>query len=249
MTPPIGAARAGLRSRVGATPGSALYQYQLVERSNSTIIEQLTGANATAVGVTNVSGSWTAGYAESGDGVDDRIEFPSELGTWLESSQNKWFAVTVQADPANLESFNTLFGFSDTDQNPNEDYFVDDPDGDGTINWRVAGSDGSVDQVVSDNPVLDGTKKRLVFQRAGPDANSMEIYANATQISTTVDSAQGFNGSFDSTQINPFGLSRNDSRTFAKQMQATVDNWIFGQQGTTLTASEIADDYQNQPWS
>jgi len=228
-------------------PDSSLYHIPISQRSNSTIVEELENQNLTAQGTTNVTGNWEDGYAEDAEN-GGYIELPSAYLSWLESSQNKWMAMTLDANPPNISDEEGFFGFVDTNQSPTEFWQVNDPNGDGTIRWTTRGNDGSKDRIITDNPVLDGTKKRIVLQRTGPTANDMEIWVNGSEAATTVQSAQGFNGTFDTT-FNPLVLTVTVDGSPFGSTDSAVDNLIFGQQGTTLAQSDIELEYQAQPWS
>jgi len=230
-------------------PDSALYRYPIFERSSSTIEESINNEDATANGTTNVSGNWIEGYAESGDGSSGYIESPAALATWLETTQNQWVAMTINPDPSASVQNDTIFGFADTGVDPTEEWNITDIDGDGRLRWRIAGSDGSIADIQTDNVVIDGNPHRLLVQRSGPSASDMEISVDGGEVDTSVLSSGTFNGAYDSTNSLPYWLASHLNGSPGRHLQSIIDNLIFGQLGTTLSASQIQDDYDAQPWS
>lgn len=253
MSPPVGAARAGVvGSQTSDIPDSALYHYPILERSDSTIVEELSNKDATANGVTNSSGTWYEGYAEDGDGTDDYIAFPTAISDWIETAQNQWVAFTVNVDPSNLGTGdNPILGANDTAESPSELWIIGDFDGDGVLKWDYSGSDGDRQLVETGSAVLDGSKHRIVCQRTGVTASDMEIWVDGSEVSTSIafEEGDGFNGSFSSTRMDPYAIARKSDGSASDFVQTAIDNALFGELGTILSASEIQDDYSNQPWS
>jgi hypothetical protein len=240
--------RSELKNIGPVIPDSALYHYPILERSNSTIVEELANEDATANGVTNTQGNWLEGYAEVGDGVDDYISFPSAVFDWLNQTNSIWLAITVDANPSdtNYTSNDVIFGVANT--SVNDFWQIRDDAGGGGLEWLLNGGDDLQIGVRTDNSILDGNKHRLVFQLTdSTTANGLEIWVDGNEAPTTAFIDESYNAGL--TAMTPFGLARELDGSPDSHLPSSCDNWIFGQTGTTLTAQEIQNDYDAQPWS
>lgn len=237
-----------------ALPDSALYQYPIRERTggSTTIEEQLEDEDATANGTTNVSGSWWEGWAEDGDGSSDYIAFPAAIGNWIQNADAEWLAFTVDIGAGDI---NRLMGWDDATQSPSELWLVEDASisgstTDGMVYRLIDSGDNSI-VVETDNAVFDGSKHRFVIQRTGAAASDVEIWRDGSQEDTSIVSSGtttgSYSGSPDSDGV--FFLARSNEGSATDFSESAIDNIIFGERGTTLSSSEISDDYNNQPWS
>jgi len=226
-----------------AIPESSLYHLPIQKRANSTIDEVLENENATSQRTTNTQGDWWRDYAEDGDGGDNYIKLPSAYRSWLETTKDQWFILTV--DTSSSGRILSVFDGSGTTTK-----WAISALSDGSIRVDVQGDDGNRVAVETISTPLDGTKKRVGYQRTGEAASSFEIWVDGSQQNVTEDFDQGggWNGSL-STTYDPFIFARNDEGSANKNLNSAVDNIIFGQLGTTLTSAEFTKDYNNQPWS
>ena len=248
---PFGASRAGLMSvRRDAIPDSALLHFPFGERSDSTLVEELEGADGTAVGLTNISGDFRGGFAEDGDGTDDY----GDLGDW-----------SVVDFGADLDTtWTVLFTFKTTDD---EVYLFgarDDVEG-GATGFQVglgrgtggvgSGeleffiSDTNDDRLVisTDSAFNDGNKHRGAFVKRGNSASDLEIWIDGSEVSTTTHDDTGL-----TTTHNFSGLVASHARgrgdgSVNSPADSVIDNPIPC--GSDLTSSEIQDDHERQPWS
>ena len=232
-----------------AIPDSALYHYPFLERSNSTVVEELENEDATAQGTTNVSNNWWEGFAEDGDGTD-YIEFPQAISDWVapNNGQSRWLAFTLEGQPSANDN---IFSVQDTSPSPSENWRVRDSGSGGDLEIFLSDDNGDSLQVSTNSTVIGATgKHRVVCNLITLDGTTdVEIWVNGSETTTTVDRDGTFNGSFSSNRMDPILFGRTDNGSATPSYDGVVDNVILGQLGTTLSASEIQDDYDVQPWS
>jgi hypothetical protein len=228
-------------------PDSALYHYPILERSTNTIAEQLANEDATANGVTNTSGTWSEGYAEDADGTDDYISGPSAWTNWVENSDAGWIAFTLDADSGAI-SGSSVFAWADSGQSPSELWGISEaPNTTDGLVYDVQASDGNRVRVETSNAVFDGSKHRFVIQRSGASSSDVEFWRDASQQTTNIVESNTCNFSFNGTPT-PYFVAQNNNGADS-YLNTNIDNIIFGERGTTLSSTEIQDDYDNQPWN
>jgi len=247
MTPPIGSARAGLRSvPADAIPDSEANQ-KLVHRwylseDSPPFIDQIGTSDSTSVtGTTQVVGDWVDNAAREGDGVDDVIETTDWGG--FGSDMGNGFAIAFSVNVASTTTSYIPLGvvnstFSDT--------FLltalNGDDGDGTIRFTVQ-DDNNVTADVYAGSISANTNHRIVVNAPTTDASDMEIYQDQTQLSTTItqnNTASSFSNFSRPVTI----LARNKGGTIDAHTDGVVDDvCVFGD---SLTSTEATS--YNAPW-
>jgi len=215
--------------------------------ATGTATDSIGSANGTVNGVSSVSGTYQGGSAGDGDGTDDYIDVGT-LGSFG-SNLDTDFAISFTVDDlttsnrvAALGGVNIINGEGGPLVELNEpsaggvSLILQDETGDFYITDTSSG--GFVD---------DGAKHRVLLnktQNSGGGGN--DIYIDNTQVSTTVDLDQGFSSVSDFTApLYLFARSTNGTDEF--HTPGVLDDVIF--YGSSLSSSEISDDYNLQPWS
>ena len=246
ISPPVDAAYPSQRLRhagadyglgVISIPDSAIHQWKLDEGSGTTVADSVDNNDGTVNGATWVSGSWTGGFALNGDGTNDDIT----LTTLDNFGSNLYSDFTILFTVQTTDGGNTLYtagdfnvqGIAARGGRRNSS---------GTFDFAVRDDDGNYIETHHDG-IADGNKKRVAFVKRGNSKDDLEVWLNATQ--------SGEVGNFG-------GTIRNDFRNFntplrflssdgSRYLNGTVDNPII--YDTALSATEIQDDYNKQPWS
>jgi len=244
MTPPIGAARAGLRSVVDAIPDSAIHQWKFGEGSGDTLADSISSADATRVGPTWVSGTYVDGYALDGDATDDYNDHAT-LGTFgsiLDTDITIAFTIEGTDDSARLFGEGPNSGGTNQIQvNIGE---FDAPTGE--LNLFLRDDDGNdLSEVTTDASVTDGNKHRVVVVKTGNSAGGVQIYQDTTALSMSNQRDQGFSNVSDFTD-GLFSLAVNDGGVQGPY-GGIMDNLIIADD--SWSSSEIQDDYDQQPWT
>jgi len=232
-----------------AIPDSAILHYPFGGRSGSTLVEQLDGQDGTANGLTNVSGNYYVGHAESGDGTDDH----GELTTWgtfgsTYLTSDFGIAFTVEGANGSTEGFvGTRNGAAGN--NPQRFEL-------GWGNYANAGElefhlrdgdsqDGDI-AVNTDAAFNDGNKYRVFWRKTGNTASDVECYVNNTSesLTTVLD-----RGTFDNVSDfdNPlYTHAHYVDGSVSRFGDVTLDNLLVYD---SPTISDIQADYDIQPWS
>jgi len=229
-----------------AIPDSALLHFPFGERTDSTLVEELEGADGTANGLTNVSGDWWSGYAEDGDGTDDY----GDLSDWSEVSYpsrltSDWgLALTFQTTDDGVIPFGTQ------EDSNNQTFRLEmgvggTPSGEIGLFVRDASSQNA--QVFgTGQTVNDGNIHRLLIGGDGPAASDKVCYLDGSDV-TTVYTDEGDHNSFDPFVYNIYSHARNLQGSADLFTNITLDNII--PLGSKPTSQVAADDYNAQPWS
>ena len=230
---------------IDAIPDGAVLHYPFLERSDSTILEQIEGEDGTANGTTNVFGNWREGYAEDGDGSNDY----TLLTTWpqfLSTFFNDWtiFVTVNTTDGSGIICGS--FGSPNVQLN-----FGSPGAGDfstGEIEFLVTDGDGNNISIGTDDTYNDGEKHRLAFRKSGNSASDLSIFVDAVEVDTSVGRDQSFADTGETEFSQPFSTHAdyNDDSP-RRHLAGVVDNLIPCQ--GSLSASDIQSDYDAQPWS
>ena len=233
---------------LGAIPDSAILHYPFIERSDSTLVEEITDSDGTANGLTNTSGEWREGYAEEGDGTDDY----GELTDWSEVNfgdrlTGEWgIAITFQT----TEDRCALLGLTDADSWQFA-VAIGDFGGipDDTVGVRITDTDGNENDqdIIASGSQNDDEKYRLMVGGDGPEASDKILFLNGNEDTNFGDNdgAHTEAGNF-TTEV--FTHARNDgSGSPDFHANAMIDNIIVLDEKPTATVAQ--DDFNNQPWS
>lgn len=222
-------------------PDSAIYHYPFAERTDTTLVENIQNADGTANGISNVSGDWVDGYAESGDGVDDHGLLPvNQFGSEMGGPHSILFSFDSTDD-------GRLMGGRLIDGGMTLYVVIGDYTGEtGVIGWQYRDdTDSGRPDIYTDARFDDGNKHRVALVQRGTDESTMEIWVDGVEEPTTVRGT----GSVTSVTDFTYSLSThgwNNEGSISDNIEAAIDNPIFCQ--TDLSQSEIESDYQSQPW-
>jgi hypothetical protein len=227
-----------------AIPDSALLRFPFGQRSDSTLEETIANADGTANGLTNVSGDWIDGYAESGDGTDDY----GDLGDW--SGVN--FGQRLVSDWGLILSIKTTassgnpLGLFTTDTW--EFRFTYEAATNLALRISDKGRNGFIQDIELSTSVNDGNKYRIAVGGDGVAASDKVAFVNGTD-ATSVAQDEG-----DHDPNNDLNFSRpiyshaiNNGGSVDRNIDCVIDDII--PLGSKPTASVAQDDYDRQPWS
>jgi len=244
---PIGAARAGLLSSRDAIPDSGVYQYEFGQRSNSTLKEEIQGADGTANnGLANVSGTWVGDAAEDGDGTDDYGSLTDLTeANFIANNIDGTFSILVTVQTTETSS-STIIGAYDQ---PIELQLSLNNNSSNETEFRLQDATDNRGIVSGSTAINDGNKYRISFIKRGNDpSTNWEIWINGSEDTVTEESGLsrfGHDGSSLSYPVYSHALNRGGS--IEQYANATIDNIILCE--TDLSSTEVSDDYNSQPWS
>lgn len=242
-----------------ATPAildSATFHYPFLERSGSTIDEEIAGEDATANGTTNVSDEWWEGHAEESDGTG-HIEATTwnDFGSNLDGDMTLFFTFKT-TDPGFLFSVinsggneNMAFEVGMTNNWDWGDAYGDTY-AEGYIGFNIRDDDPTGDEglsVVTDSAGFDdGDRYRVAIRKSGNNGSDLDIFINGQEESVSV-ARDGLNTSglvdFDEPVV---FLARNIRGSIEDERDGTMDNVIVT--GGAESDISIQDDYASQPW-
>jgi len=229
-----------------AIPDSAIFHWELSEGSGSTAADSIGSQDGTIIGATwDDTESWYEGFALDGDGSGDHVE----TGTW------STFGSSMDSDFCVLYTITTLdeADHMGTSRESGDDRgFIASNQATanasgGPVSFFSRSTDGGIDQAEGSTDITDGDIYRVALNKKTNDPSNWEIYINGSD-----DNASGIRTGAtptnyaDFTENIPF-LASNNQGTINDGINAVMDNIIVCDD--SLTASEIADDHDNQPWS
>lgn len=222
-----------------AIPDSAIHRWKYSEGSGTTTADSIGTADGTINGATWVSGTWQGGNALSFDVTDDYVDV-GPLGTFG-SNLTTDHAIAFTVEDTSHTDFDTFLGVVDGAQ----ELQIDGRD-DGRIRWTLIDQDRDALRVKGSTPVDDGTKHRVVCNKTANSASGMTVYVDTAADSMT----QVFDGAYDSTADFSVAFtwgSVNNNGSPQDFVGATMDDPII--YSSSLSSSEIQDDYNVQPWT
>jgi len=220
-------------------PDSAIHQWPMDEGGGDSVADNIGSADGTINGgITWTSGSWEGGYALDSDGSSGSYIETTTLGDFGSSLDLEWsLLVTVETT---LTDRMALVGVVESTEywqlevNDDQDQFG--------LNMRDA--DGNrEDRYSTGVDVPDGDKHRLVVTSSNGTTSGMELYFDGSVVSSTSRVSQGGSNYQDFTNPVAFFRRGNDDQ----RVDGILDNIILTD--SELSASEIQEDYNNQPWS
>lgn len=235
----------GLRyvSEIAAIPDSAIHQWTL-EEDTDPFVDSIGSADGTNNGTTQVSGDYVGGAARAGDGTSQWIRL-TPLSTWGSEMAND-FAIAFT-----IETTTTGFGSIFTGRNSAGNTLGWVRFGDsansaaGELYILLRDEDSNDLQVVSDNAYNDGSKYRVVLNKTS--GSNIDIYVNGSQEPATTITDQGFSNPADFDIDAALFARHSGGGSTSQHLDGTLDNVILA--NDSWTATEISDDYQNQPWA
>lgn len=233
----------GAHDSLSALPDSALLHFPFKERSNSTLVEELQGADGTANGLTNVSGTYYDNYAEDGDGTNDY----GDLGDWSgvnfgQRLVSDW-GILLTVETTDTEG--TFLGLTDSNswELRIELFGTDEIPG---LYFRDAAGNSNVHHIKGSSVITDGNKYRLAIGGNGNSASDIVLFVNATD-ETTIQTNQGSHQDVGNFGRPVYSHAQNNDGSASDYVSATIDNII--PLDSKPTAQVAQDDYDNQPWS
>jgi len=240
---PFGAARAGLtRAQATAIPDSAVRQWPFVNRSNSTIVENLADDDGTVSGgPTNTNNTnFYEDYYEATDGTDDAILLP--VGEIENQIQSKEFglAFTLRTSNSDLDTFGGA-----ADGNFDENLLLN---GSGTLEF-IIGTGGNDVSIESSTNLTDGTLRRVFVDVSTDDPANWDLYLNDSDDNPST----GFSKTLDMSNSNLSGAV-NDIALGARNVGGTLDQFVSGDIDHPILYDSpdrqtVTDDYQLQPFA
>ena len=222
-------------------PGSAVHNWQYTEGSGTNAADAIGSADATlSLSSMWSSGNWLGGYSVEGDGTDDYVEL-GELGSWG-SNINDGFAVLLSFESTSFsdESFMGTFNSAD---NTGLD-IRNESSSAGQIEVFLRPSSGTAANFETTGTYDDGNKHRLVVQSPDPQNDSIEVWIDGSQVSTSgATTATGTLSEFDFPLVQN---ARNNAGSIELHTNDPIDNVVLC--SDALTSQEITDDYNAQPW-
>ena len=228
-------------------PDSAVLHYPMLNRSGSTIEEQIEGSDGTAVGTTTVSNNYYEGYAEDGDGTDDYIELTdwSEID-WGSMIMNDW-SIGLTVEGTDNDVILTGCRTSGAWQNRFGMGFHDaTSDGVATMYHRDRGGNDNGQRLEGDTAINDGNKHRILWGGSGNSASDKRIYVDGSDETNIVtdDGDHSLTTNHSENWLTHASNDRGDLPHYPAD--AVLDNLIV----YDAPPSEVVqDDYDLQPWT
>lgn len=229
-------------NREPSVPASAIHHWRLGEGTGTSAADSIGTATGTVNGAVWLSGTWVDGFALDGDGVDDYIDLTT-LGTYGSSVANGPHAIAYTIQTADTTS-KTHLGTRQVTTGADQFYRVGDPFG-GAAGYHVHLQDSAGVSLQFDAAdfVSGGAKHRIVCN-IDPDTPAVDVYDNGSAVAGTLASA-GVPTLQDFT--NPlWGLALNNKGAAAGLLDGNIDDVILC--NSMLSAQEIANDLNRQPW-
>lgn len=231
-----------------AIPDSAILHYPFLERTNSTIVEQLESEDATANGTTNVSGDWWEGYAESGDGTDDYIEATtwSNVNFGVSLTSNWGIACTIETTQS---SDGSPFGV--VEQNANQWSWLTEmgreTSGHLALRMLDRGGSSNVQELETDVAVDDGNKHRIIMGGDGPSAADKTIFVDGNESTNRYIDEGNHSNEWNFVENVMFHDRNLNGSPQGIAFDGVIDNILL--LDSKPTDSVAQDDYDAQPWS
>jgi len=234
-------------------PSSAIHRWKLNDVGTGTATDYIQSEDGAVNGVTSVSGTFQGGSAGEGDGTGEYIDVGT-LGTFgSQLATNSAFAFTVETTTDTTAS--KVLGMFETGGNSpsiriglNESANLGSP-GNSAIAFGIRDDDGDKHRVGTDGTLNDGAKHRVLWNVKDVTNNNSEIYVDGVQqsIDTNVDQSPSASQFSDFTRsVYLFAMNQKNNGGPTVGIDGIVDDVIC--YNDSLTAEEIADDYNLQPW-
>jgi len=214
-------------------PSSAIHRYKLDEGSGTTATDSIGSRDGTINNASYVSGNFQGGFALDFDGATTSVVFgPPVL------SGSGAIGITVVFD--DTQSTQYIVSGGQQSNNPISYQLIirDSQD-----HLEILTFDGSnnVFSSVSMSQFNTTDKFRILFQS---DGNEFEIYSNGVLVSTVDSSGNGF---LNLNTTAALGAQVKGGSFLTNRFDGKLDDMII--YSTDLTASEIQQDFDAQPWS
>ena len=230
--------------QMASIPASVIHRWKADEGSGSTVADSVGAADGTVNGATWVNGKWTGNYALDGDGSSAYIE-TSTWGTFGSNLTGSWTIVLTARIPSGIgDSTTTLMGEVHGSYPEIFDPFRIRSGG--NIQCLLRDNDGNSLDVSTDAAYDDGAKHRIAIRKSGSTAADIDVFVDGNAVATTVNADQAYSNVSDFAHPVPF-LARNNAGTLEWFADAEVDEPMVAD--AALTAQELTDDYDRQPWS
>jgi len=223
-----------------AIPDSALYRWKFDEGSGNTAADSINNQDATINGATWVSNNYQGGFALEGDGTNDDVD----TGTWFDAfDEINGAGIAVTIEQSSISNAEGVWGLRD---GGTPEIYRLIMDSDGTLEFRHRSDNTSSQIIKSDNGYADGNKHRVFIQRSGPESSDIELYVDGSSAPFTISSDQGpldLTNNFSSTPFKFFDYLNSGFNHFS----GILDDAIV--YDSLLSAGEVTDDFDAQPWS
>ena len=215
-------------------PDSAVYHWPFREGTGDVASEEINSQDGSISGLEWVSGDFTGGFALSGDGSGTVVTTTlQDYGSQLETDWAVLFTVEMTDGDENSLISQINDGFASQDFRVSTANIGDS----GELELRSRDDSGDVFSILADERIDDGVRRRVVFNKSGTFSD-IEIWFNGSEVSTTINDDRSSDSYIDFDEPLEF---------FADNTAGVIDNPIFTDE--SLTATEISDDYDAQPWS
>jgi hypothetical protein len=225
----------------------AIHRWKLNDVASGKATDSIGGANGTVNGVSSVSGDYQGGSA--GDGTEDYIS--AKPKNFLENADTD-FAVGLTINYSTLpdsSKSHALIGMAE-DLGDGYDWWIiaASQTSDGTIGFDTNGLNGNDLTIETTNSVGTNTNVRVLFNKKTNDASNFEVYFNNTAQSLNIlENNSGYSGPQFNGDLYFFGYHDIGLSDGSRFQDVIMDDVIF--YDSSLSSSEIQDDYNAQPWS
>lgn len=224
--------------------GTPFAWWPMDEGSGSTVADNEGTHDGAWNGSGWTSGTWIGDYALDGDGTDDYIDTTSWGTFGSQMDTDIAIAMTFQSSASN--QYDRLCRVDNSADSMRLNLALNSSAGGGEVFFQIHDSSGNNTTVeTSTGGFNDGSPHRVVFNKTANSASGFGIWVDNTDMSTSTVSDQGVGTVSDFDEIVPF-MCRNNSGTIEDFHDVLLDDIVVYQ--TSLTSTEISDDYARQPW-
>jgi hypothetical protein len=226
-------------------PDRAIHRWKINEGSGTTLSDSIGSANGTVNGSTWVSNNWTGGYALDGNGTDNYIDVGT-LGNFG-SNMDSDFAIALT-----LKTTNGNGRFCGIDDDPNGAFTafyltIGDYVSEGQVNFLVRDEDQNEISITTDDRFDDGSQYRFIFNKTSNNESGLEIWANASEESTSDFRTESFSNPANFNNPVYFQAYSKAGEGDLSNVDCIIDDIIIFDDA--LAPTQIQDDYDRQPWS
>ena len=238
-----GGVRYGVAEGLSALPDGATRQWEIIERSNDTIIEQLDDDNGVTVGnpTNTADDNFLGGYYEKTDGEDDAISLPINEWQRLWQTEDWGYAFTFRS----TDFENTLHGAVNEDFS--HSWEIVEKDG-GKFEIRTQQNDEAINVETDENGFGDGDIYRVFCSIKTSDPNNWQLYVNGNEEPLTV---EGYDTAYDMTELvipvdMHFGGAFREESGLTQTTDLDISNVMLYD---SPEREDITSDYQQHPFA
>lgn len=225
--------------------GSPFIWWPMDEGSGSTANDVLGTHDGTIRGATWVGDSTAMGGAKlDGDGTDDWVETDpwGSFGSNLTSDLAIAYTATIASGDSGYHVGNDETGDGGPGLFVGTRDFINDNAGELGITIYDDGASNNIG-ISSDNSFDDGTRRRVLWNKTSNSATGLELHIDGSAASYSTFSS----GTLSSTSDFSKNIGLLSQQSGSNPTDSVIDDVVVYQ--TSLSSSEITDDYQRQNWS